>query len=106
MSTEENILSGKENPFVTLEALDECAGSIHYALRKAGIQIPVNDDGTFPPTSPGYYIEAVQEKAERLFQMLALMLPENRAWSDGNGFPQPETIERANKLRSAWKKRK
>lgn len=106
MSTEENILSGKENPFVTLEALQECAGSIRYALTRAGITIPVNDDGTYPPVSPGYYIEAVLEKSERLFQMLAIMLPESRAWSDGNGFPQPETIARANRLRGAWKKRK
>lgn len=106
MSTEENILSGKENPFVTLEALQECASSIRYSLRQAGLQIPVNDDGTYPPTTPGYYIEAVLEKSERLFQMLAIMLPESRAWSDGNGFPLPETIERANKLRGAWKRRK
>lgn len=106
MSTEENILSGKENPFVTLEALQECASSIRYALRQAGCVIPQNEDGTYPPVTPGYYIEAVLEKSERLFQMLAIMLPESRAWSDGNGFPQPETIERANKLRSAWKQRK
>jgi hypothetical protein len=106
MSTEEDILSGKQNPFVTLEALQECASSIRYSLRQCGCAIPVNDDGTYPPVTPGYYIEAVLEKSERLFQMLAIMLPESRAWSDGNGFPHPETIERANRLRGAWKKRK
>lgn len=106
MSTEDNIKSGKENPFVTLEALQECASSIRFALRQCGCTIPVNDDGTYPPVTPGYYIEAVLEKSERLFQMLAIMLPESRAWSDGNSFPDEATLQRANELRSAWKKRK
>lgn len=106
MSTEEKIMSGEYNPFVTLEALQECASSIRYAITQAGIAIPQNEDGTYPPVSPDYYIEAVLEKSERLFQMLAIMLPESRAWSDGDGFPQPETIEKANRLRSQWKRRK
>jgi hypothetical protein len=106
MSTEDDLLTGKQNPVVTVEALQECASSIRYALRQEGHTPPTREDGIPVPTSSGYYIDAVLEKAERLFQMLAIMLPESRAWSDGNGFPQPETIERAERLRGAWKKRK
>lgn len=84
-ATHEPIERSRENPFIVLESLGECAGSMWSALARAGIETGLaGERPRFPVGSAGYYLEAIEDKTQRLFQTLARLLPANYAWSEGD----------------------
>ena len=64
------------NPFITLEAIDEHIGALRYAAGRSGVVI----GDTSTPGTIGYHLRAIESGRDRLFQRLALMLPDNYRW--------------------------
>ena len=83
------ITEGKENPFWTIEALQENLGMVWTKLAENGIDV-WDRSGTFltrPKGKPGeliYYLNAVDEYAQKIFQHFAALDHDVYKASDGD----------------------
>jgi hypothetical protein len=83
------IADGKENPFWTLEATQECLQALWGELANTGIDVWDSSEGYLkrPKGKVGsmtYYLSAVDEKVGRLFQYFAALEHDLYLASDGD----------------------
>lgn len=88
MSYSEDMLKkieqGQENPFWTIEALGEHAGSLQYVMGQGNQE------------QMKYHLHAIQDYSQKLFQVMAALLPELYESSEGEREPKlpPDAYER------------
>jgi hypothetical protein len=83
----EAIERSRQNPFIVLDALGEHVGSAWSALHR--LELDTGDPQTrkpedFPVGSVPYHLAAIDDAQQRLFQLLAVLLPANYRWSEGD----------------------
>lgn len=83
------IAEGKENPFWTIEALQEHIGECWRQLAKTGVEVwdksgPTLQRPKGKPDTMTYSLSAVDMYASKLFQYMAALEPDIRAASEGD----------------------